>query len=64
MKNIQDVKNSKKTLPQKDWNLWTTFETNLDLGLERYKKGDIDDDESTEINMEKNNENKGFNNEN
>jgi hypothetical protein len=34
------------------------------LGLERYKKGDIDDDESTEINMEKNNENKGFNNEN
>jgi hypothetical protein len=21
MKNIQDVKNSKKTLPQKDWNL-------------------------------------------
>jgi hypothetical protein len=54
MQNIQDVENSKKILPQRDEMMLTTIETNLDLGLERYRNIDVDD-ESTDLTMERDN---------
>ncbi len=48
MQNIQDVENSKKILPRKEYMMLSTVDTNLDLGLERFRNGDVDDDESSE----------------
>ena len=64
MQNIQDVENSKKILPRKDDMMLSTVDTNLDLGLERFRNGDVDDDESSELNMEHNDKNQGLDDEN
>ncbi len=64
MQNIQDVENSKKILPQRDEMMSTTIETNLDLGLERYRNIDVDDDESTDLTKEKDNNNQTFDEDN
>jgi hypothetical protein len=42
----------------------STVDTNLDLGLERFRNGDVDDDESSELNMENNDKNQGLDDKN